>query len=444
MDVGECAVKEALKRGATEAEAYTQRVKTVHIEFDRKINQVRTAESGGLGVRVSLGKRSALCATSLLDPEEVREAAATAVKMARVTPEDVDWERMNTRFGTGKAEGYYDKMVETLDYSEIGEVIHRALACVRDYDERATVTRGMLTLRLLTVSLATCHDVRCERKETRIEAFVKTKAEEAGMKSTGREEQEARFWKEINLEELALTAAERAVAFLRTSPVPSGEMPAVVKNRVFATLLDKVMTRPITADWVQEGKSPLSGQVGAEISSEEVTLVDDGLRYGGYGTKPFDGEGHPTQTNVVIEKGVLKTYLYDTYTALKDHRESTGNAQRPHYWSALEIGPNNLVLNPGKMRAEEMVEEMSRGICIEQTIGEKFSSPESGDLAFTVTHAYLVEGGECTRRIKGAVIAGNVYDLLKNGMESVGSDLRNYGTTYAPTVTLAKVRIAGE
>lgn len=106
--------------------------------------------------------------------------------------------------------------------------------------------------------------------------------------------------------------------------------------------------------------------------------------------------------------------------------------------------PNNLILNPGKASSEEMIQETKKGIYIEETIGEWLSNPVSGNLNATVTHGYLVENGELAEPIKGVVISGNFYEVLRNGIEMIGNDLRNREQFYSPTVKLTQLTIAGE
>ena len=175
-----------------------------------------------------------------------------------------------------------------------------------------------------------------------------------------------------------------------------------------------------------------------------MIIFDDGTLRGGWRTRPFDDEGHPTQKTTVIENGILKNYLYDSYTALKDNVEPTGNAFRGQYWMPPQPQPTNLMLKPGNTRPEEMIQETKRGIFIDETIGEWLSNPVSGNLNATITHGYLIENGELTKPIKGVVISGNFYEILKNRVELIGNDLRNNMQNYSPTVKLSEITIAGK
>jgi PmbA protein len=444
VELAEFAVKKALSMGATEAEAYIQRAKTIRVEFSNEIENFATTEPLGISLRVALGKKTAMHSTSILNESEIGEAVTKAVKIAKVAPDDPNWKHVNKKFGNAPAEGYYDETCEKLDYGEIVENLNSAINHITKHDKRVKPTRGALVISISNVSIANTHNESSERKETSIFVMMGAKAEEAGLKSTGTEHREARFWKEINFEDLAVKATEKATKFLKAKPIASGKMSVIIRNQVFASILGVILSGPINADWVQQGRSPLANKLKSQVASENINIIDDGIMRGGWQTRPFDDEGHPTQKTPVIEKGVLKNYLYDTYTALKANMESTGNAHRYFYWTAPQPLPNNLILNPGKASSEEMIQETKKGIYIEETIGEWLSNPVSGNLNATVTHGYLVENGELAEPIKGVVISGNFYELLKNGIEIIGNDLRNSMQNYSPTAKLTQLTVAGK
>jgi PmbA protein len=444
VELCEFAIKRALNAGATEAEVYIQKRKQIRVEFAEKIENFKVTESTGLSVRVALNKKIATYSSSILNENEAGEAVAKAVKIARVTPEDPNWKHMNTDFGKAPAEGYYDETLEKLDYSEIVDTLLSSISAMKDFDKRVKPTRGILHLETSSISLSNSSGQTCSRDETHVTVWMRAKAEDSGMKSTGTEHREARFWKEVDLRNLALSAAEKAVKFLKAKPITGRKMSVIFKNQVFASILGVILSGPISADWVQKGRSPLSGKLSRKVASENITIVDNGLMRGGWRTKPFDDEGHPTQKTPIIEKSVLKNYIYDTYTALKDDVKSTGNANRPYYWVIPQPMPNNLILEPGRASLEEVIRETREGIYVEETIGEWLSNPVSGNLNATVTHGFLVKNGELTEPIKGVVISGNFYELLKGGIEIIGKDLLNSVQNYSPTVKLSELTMAGK
>ena len=145
MELAELAVKKALGFGATEAEAYVQKVKRLWIEFADKIDSFKIIESIGMGLRVAVNKKLAIHSTSILSEREVEEAAEKAVKIAKVALEDPYWKHLNKEFGKSPVQGYFDDKLEAIEYGEIIEKISAAIDKMKEYDNRVKPTRGMLT-----------------------------------------------------------------------------------------------------------------------------------------------------------------------------------------------------------------------------------------------------------------------------------------------------------
>jgi PmbA protein len=226
--------------------------------------------------------------------------------------------------------------------------------------------------------------------------------------------------------------------------MPGGKTDIIFRNQIFANLLGIFIGPTISAEWVQKGRSPLAGKIGSIIASEGVSIVDDGTLQGGWGTCPFDDEGCPIQRTPIVERGVLRNFIYDTYTAMKAGVVSSGNAQRAGYWVKPQPSPNNLLFAEGKDNPEEMIKDTRTGIYVDTTIGEWLSNPVSGNLNATITHGYRIENGELGEPIKGVVVSGNFFELLKTGVGSIGTDLKNSGENYSPTVKLVGLTVAGE
>jgi len=444
LSLAERAVKRALELGASEAEAYMVRGKVLWIEFDEKIECFKVIESNGLSLRAALGNRVATYSTSIAGDGCVNECVEKAVKIAKVTPEDPEWRHFNMSFGMSGAGGYFDKSVEDVAYEDVVGKVKSAVQRAREYDERVRPVRGLLTVSRSRTFIANCYGEGFERAETRVDAVVRMKAEDGEYKSVGSEHFETRFWSRMDLENVALKAAEKAAEFLKAKPIESCRMPVIVRNDVFASIMGTMLSGPITADWVQKRRSPLSGRMGTQVACEMFTLVDDGTFYGGVGTRPFDDEGFPTQRTYVIRGGVLENYLYDTYTSLKDGVKSTGNASRGSYWQPPQATPSNLMLEPGDSSLEEMVKETSRGLLVEDVIGEWLSNPVSGNVNATVTHGHLIEDGELSAPVKGVTVSGDFYRMILEDLEMVGRDVRNSGQHYSPTVKFREMIIAGK
>jgi PmbA protein len=449
------ACEKAEEMGASEAEAYVQNTRTIQISFTEEIQNVKTAESIGLGLRVALGKRVAMHSTSILDKNEIIGAVKRVVKIAKVAPEDPHWTRFNRRFGKSMANGYFDEATATIDCDEIVEKLQSAMSTLIKRDERVRPTEGLLSLSTSKVSVTNSYGQTLEDQETFASAEMRVNAREAGRESTWIEHHQDRSWGKIDLDSMAMHAVDKAVGFLAAKSIPTREMPVILRNKVAAGVWGWMLFSPISADVVQKGGSPLADRCGEQIASDDVTIIDDGTMMGGIRTRSFDDEGHPTQRTPVVEDGVLKQFLYDNYTALKDGVDSTGNATRLAYSLRARVAssprptPTNLTLKAGTAHVDEIIQDTKMGLYVEQVIGEYLSNPVTGTLNVTVTHGHVVEDGELKAPVKEVVLAGNFPDLLKNGFAVIANDMEKYTTLsgsgfYSPTIKFKKLMVAGQ
>ena len=199
----------------------------------------------------------------------------------------------------------------------------------------------------------------------------------------------------------------------------------------------------IKADSVQRNQSPFKGKIGEQVASENLTIYDDGLFPTGLRTAVFDGEGVPHQKTPVIEKGVLKNYLYDNYSAKKEGKESTGNASRAGYLSTPGIDTTNFHIIPQNKTSEQMLSEVGDGLIIYYLQGAHSSNPVSGEFSVVATPAWKIKDGAIDHPCKGVMLAGNIFELLKN-ITVVGGNERQMGSMIAPWVIAENMRVIGK
>jgi PmbA protein len=196
----------------------------------------------------------------------------------------------------------------------------------------------------------------------------------------------------------------------------------------------------VTGYAVYRETSFLAGKLGERVGSELLTVIDDGRRAGGLGSRPFDGEGQPTRRNLVLEGGRLASYLLDAYSARKLGLRSTGSAVRGA-GSAPSAGPSNLWLEPGKDSLEELIASTPRGLLVTELIGMGFN-PVTGDYSRGAAGLWI-EGGELAGPVEEITIAGNLGDMLRC-VDAVGSDLLWLGRVASPSLRVARMTVAGE
>jgi len=187
--------------------------------------------------------------------------------------------------------------------------------------------------------------------------------------------------------------------------------------------------------------------LGERVAGENITVVDDGtmvfdgggLRIGGFGTSPFDGEGLPTRRTVLVEKGILKSYVMNTYTARKLGLASTGNASRGLAGNP-GTGAGNFYLEPGTMTPQELIGDVTQGLYVTETMGFGVNLV-TGDYSQGASGLWI-ENGELTYPVEEITIAGNLKDMYRN-ISAIGNDLMFRSASAAPTIRVEGMMIAG-
>jgi PmbA protein len=194
---------------------------------------------------------------------------------------------------------------------------------------------------------------------------------------------------------------------------------------------------------VYKGTSPLARKVGEKLFDEKITVVDDGTIDGKFASASYDDEGMPHQRNVLVENGVLKSFIYDLKTAAQSGVKSTGNASRGLF-NPPEPSNTNFIIQPGETSLKDMLSSIDEGILVEDVLGLGQGNIISGAFSNPLALAFKIEKGEIVGRVKDMSIAGNIYDLLKN----VGAVSKEaawvYSTFYAPYILIPEMNVAGK
>ncbi len=234
-------------------------------------------------------------------------------------------------------------------------------------------------------------------------------------------------------------AAERVLRRLGARKIKTREVPVIFDPETAASLM-RHLSRGLSGDTLYKGASFLKGKIGNQIAANSVTVVDDGTIPGALGSKPFDGEGLPVKEKRIVEKGVLQSYLLDTYSGRKLGYPSTGNASRS-VGSPPGVAPTNFFLSPGTHSPEEIIGSVEEGFYVTELIGFGVNLI-SGDYSRGAAGIWI-EQGQLTYPVEEVTIAGNLKDILMN-IEMVGKDLDMRNRVSSPTVKISRLTVAGD
>jgi PmbA protein len=438
-------VERAMKAGATAADAIARDGN----EFSTlvRLGEVETLKESGsraLGLRLFVGKRAAATHTSDFSREGIERLVSSAIDLARATSEDPDGGLPDAAsLGSLKQDlDLYYEDVYSLSTEDRISYARRAEAAAMSVDPRITNSEGgsfdaATGYKVLANSLGFVGEYR--RSYCSVSAVPIARSGDSAMQrdywySTSRTMQKLE-----SPESVGRKAAERTLRRLGARKVATQKVPVIFDPMVSRGLIDHVFDA-VTGDAVYRHASYLAGKLGEQVAGDNITIVDDGTMVGGFGSSPFDGEGVPTRRTVVIERGVLKSYLLNTYAARKLKLQTTGNAARGLTGNP-GIGSGNFYLQPGENTAQEIIRDVRAGLYVTEFLGFGVNLV-TGDFSRGASGLWI-ENGEFTFPVEEITVAGNLKDMFRN-VSVIGSDLEFRSSIAAPTLRIDGMTVAGE
>jgi PmbA protein len=438
----------ALKAGATDAEAVVYEGD----EFGAKVRlgQVETLKESGsraVGLRVFIGQRTASTSSSDFSRESIERLVDGAITLAKITSED-PFAGLPEPEEFGKLAGdlklYFDDVNE-LPPSERIEIARRAEAAAMAYDTRIQNSGGA------DFDTATSHKILMnsrgftgEYRKSYCDFSVSPIAvdENGGMQRN--------YWYSISRtakklespEAIGQEAARRTLSRLGARQVKTQKAPVVFSPEISRSIIGNIFDAA-NGDAIYRHATFFADMLGQQVAGANVTVVDDGTMIldgiGGFGTSPFDGEGLPSRRTVLVENGILKNYVMNTYTARKLGMKSTGNASRGLAGNP-GIGAGNFYLEPGTQTPEQIIGDVKSGLYVTETMGFGVNLV-TGDYSQGASGVWI-ENGELAYPVEEITIAGNLKDMYRN-IAAIGNDLVFRGSSAAPTICVEGMTIAG-
>jgi len=445
IEAAELAVKECRKLGVDEAEGFAQKQRIVEIVLERgEIQNERTKTQQGIGIRVIKDKKLGFAYASTLNRRVVRKTCRDAFRLAEVSPENPDWVSLPLPKKIPPVpEGLYDDDLASLAPNEVLGMAIEGYDAVKSVDPRVSIDDGKLSVFTIEMAVANSHGVSLEGEETVAAFFLICVAKDGGETSSFAYEYEvSRTLRGFSAERVGELAAKKALMSLGAKRVKPFEGEVLLSPDVAAEVLFGPVVSSVNADNVQRGRSLWADKIGENVSDRDLTVVDDGLLPYGLGSSPFDAEGVPSQRTMIIDRGLLKGFLYDSYTANKAKTESTGNAVRESYSSLPSISISNLMVEPGTKSLDELISEVDKGIIINRFSGSV--RVESGEFSGVAKQASYIERGEIKFPLRETMIVGNAFESLKN-IVRIGRERRATATrVYTPPILVKGIKIVSK
>jgi len=445
LSLAENAVSQALKKGASEAEAYVYEGQATNIGIELgQISKTNRIIDRGLGIRVVVDKAVGFAYTNVIDDSSaVDSVIVRALSASKASKPDPDWNGLPERKPYASLEKTFDDKVVELDPEELVDVASTMLNAAGQVDKRVFPVEGGIGGAYISNAIVNSKGISGFDKGTIVECSIATLAKEGNSVTPVCFEFNASRSYEVDPVWVGKEAAKLAVSALKTKSVETKSTTLILTQFALQDLLAYTLISAVRADNVQRNQSQFKGKIGEKVASENITIFDDGLFPSGLRTWVFDGEGVPHQKTPVIEKGVLRGFLYDSYSAKKEGKESTGNAGRAGYLSTPSIDTTNFHILPGNKTGDEMLSEVDDGLIIYYLQGAHSSNPVSGEFSVVATPAWKIKKGEITHCSRGVMLAGNIFEVLKN-VSLVGNNERQIGQLISPWIQVENVRVIGK
>jgi PmbA protein len=455
-------VERAVRAGATDAEAvgFESEEFSVNVRLGQ-VEQLTESGSGALGLRVFVasdgGQRTASTSTSDLSADGISRLISGAVELAKVTGAD-PFAGLPDREAFGQNDvdtlALYFNDVDAIPPEERIDIARRCEAAAMAVDTRIQNSSGAsfdaTSARRVMVN---SRGFSGEYRRSYCGFSVTPIAHDAsGAMQRDYWYSSARTSRLLDTpENVGRKAAERALRRLGARRVPTQQCPVVFGSETARGLMGNLLNAA-SGDAIYRNASMFAGKLGEQVAGENITMIDDGtmvfdhtlpdgatIRTGGFGTSPFDGDGLQTRRTVIVDRGILKSLMLNTYTARKLNMASTGKASRG-LAGAPGIGGGNFFLEPGTETPEQIIAAIPNGLYVLQTMGFGVNLV-TGDYSQGASGLWI-ENGELAYPVEQITIAGNLKDMFRN-VSAIGNDLEFLSAGAVPTVRIEGMTVAG-
>jgi len=450
-------IRKALSNGGDYADIFVghERPMTIQLEDD-KIEKIVSGVDSGVGVRVIFGDKSAYAYSNDFSEDSlinIAKAVSSAVKENR--ERDIVLDLRSVR----------PSVDFTIKYNPQDVAIEKKILLLENANKAAKgispkIKQVSVIYRdsIQNIRIATSDGTIADDERIYTLALIQVVASEGGNLQTGYEPVGGligfELFEENLFEEIAVTAAQKAVNMLSARKAPGGRMPVIISAEAGGTMIHEAIGHGLEADLAQQGLSVYTNKIGQQIASPLITIIDDSTLPNKRGSFRFDDEGVVSQRTVLVEKGILKGYMYDRLTAMKEGISSTGNGRRQSYKDRPIPRMSNTFIAPGDGEPDEIIRSVDKGFFVKKMGGGQVNTV-TGEFVFEVSEGYIIEKGQVGEPVRGATLIGNGPEVLKS-IDMVGKDLGfSIGTCgkdaqgvpisdAMPTVRIPEIVVGGE
>ncbi len=443
-ELAERAVAEVVKLGASDCDVIATESSYFSAEIEKgSMKQASMGTDPGVGIRAFKNGCQGFAFCTGADPNAVRRAAALAVSQAGAGTPDPDFKGLPPKGRPPQRSGLFERSIAELESDDVVEMAIELANRAGD-DKRITSVNAGVGVGFGTSALANSNGFSDSQRMSAFEVSVEAVARHGKEMFSGVDGGWSRRLDKAVLRTAPATAKEFAIRGLSHTKIETGDYQVVLDPLALGFILGSAVGGGANAESVQRGRSFLGGLLGKRIGSEKLTLVDDPTIEWAVGSYRFDGEGTPGARRKIIDRGVLSSYLHDSYTAGKEGVASTGNSSRGgSIWSFRRppsIAPSNLVVARGDASLDEMIDETKRGVFLRLTYD--YPNIATGEFSGLMMESFKIEKGSLGPSIRQSTIGTGILDMFAN-VDLVGKKSRDAFGVKTPPMRISKARIGG-
>lgn len=413
----------ALQHGGDFADIFIENRTTTMVACEEnRIERIKSGIDIGAGIRVVYGDTTSYAYTNKITKDELLKVADIASRAARKSHTDI---KIDLRKVTPDIELNIKKLPTEVNIDEKVRVVEEANKAARSIDDRIKQVMAVYgdVVQDVTIANSLGRLVEDQRVRTRlsVNAIAAAKNEiQTGFESVGTN-QGFELLDQVNSQDVGVAAANRAITLLEAKAAPAGKMAVIMAADAGGTMVHEACGHGLEADLVQKGLSVYGGKEKQPVASSLITVIDDGTIENKYGTLRFDDEGFKTQKSVLIENGILKSFMHDHLTSTRAGVKPTGNGRRESFENKPIPRMRNTYIAPGKDDPEKIVKSIKNGLLVKKMGGGQVNTV-NGDFVFDVAEGYMIKDGSVSHAVRGATLTGNGPEVLKM-IDMVGRDL---------------------
>ncbi len=438
------------KEGASQAEVFAATTKISSIYIDDSVPKIADAKTEfGVGLKYVLGKRVGFTSSTLLSetPEEVVRRASSVARVSNEDPRFVSLPEPKTP--SGRSDRFFDKQTANADSSQLLDYAMRVVRSAVSGD--VSVPNGVLRASSIDFLVRNSLGVRVSSRSTMVFGFFTAKSGKGGLVGEGVQRCWSRKLSTVDFDVLGEKLRSQAVSSLSAEAFKDHwtDIVGVLAPSECSEMLGQLIGMAASAENINNHSSPWTDRIGDRVAHENLTIMDNGLSETGMLSSVVDDEGTPTRKTMLIDRGELKSYFFDSYNGALGGLASTGNGIRRdpreclgRFSSPAACGLTTLEIRPGRQSVEDIIGETKRGVYIEHLAWPQVD-PTSGAFSNEVRSASLIENGQITHEIKHALLVGNLYESLRREI-NLGSRAEVHDSCVIPCVAFSGLELVGQ